>query len=82
MKAVIVSMKQKQMKILAATTEPTDEQSNSILTDQKSNRQIFLKILENLRFLSLQGLAMFGDSNNEIFILLLKQGTILVFING
>ena len=38
----------KQMKILAATTDPIDEQSNSKLADQKrNNRQIFLKILEN-----------------------------------
>ena len=45
------------MKILAATTEPIDEQSNSKLADQKrNNRQIFLEILEKLRFLSRQGL--------------------------
>ena len=55
----------KQMKILAATTEPTDEQSKTKLADQKrNNRQILLKILENLRFLSRQGLIMLDDSNN------------------
>ena len=49
----------KQMKILAATTEPIDEQSNNKLADQKrNNTQIFLKILENLGFLSRQGLPM------------------------
>ena len=38
----------KQIKILAATSEPIDEHSNSKLADQKrNNRQIFLKILEN-----------------------------------
>ena len=38
----------KQTKILAATSEPIDEHSNSKLADQKrNNRQIFLKILEN-----------------------------------
>ena len=59
----------KQIKILAATTEPIDEQSNSKLADQKrNNRQIFLKILEKLRFLSRQGLPMLGDSNNRKFI--------------
>ena len=59
----------KQMKILAATTEPIDEQSDSKLADQKrNNRQIFLKILEKLRFLSRQGLPMLGDSNNRNFI--------------
>ena len=59
----------KQMKILAATTEPIDEQSNSKLADQKrNNRQIFLIILEKLRFLSGQGLPMLGDSNNRNFI--------------
>ena len=53
------------MKILAATTEPTDEQSKTKLADQKrNNRQILLKILENLRFLSRQGLIMLDDSNN------------------
>ena len=53
------------MKILATTTETIDEQSNSKLADQKrNNTQIFLKILENLRFLSRQGLPMLGDSNN------------------
>ena len=59
----------KQMKILAATAEPIDEQSDSKLADQKrNNRQIFLKILEKLRFLSRQGLPMLGDSNNRNFI--------------
>ena len=58
----------KQMKILAAIIEPIDEQSYSKLADQKrNNRQIFLKILENLRFLSRQGLPMLGDSNNGNF---------------
>ena len=62
----------KQMRILAATTESIDEESNSKLADQKrNNRQIFLKILENLRFLSRQGLPMLGDSNNGNFIQLL-----------
>ena len=56
----------KQMKILGATTEPTDEQSKTKLADQKrNNRQIFLKILENLHFLHFrQGLIMLDDSNN------------------
>ena len=57
------------MKILAATTEPIDKQSNSKLADQKrNNRQIFLEILEKLRFLSRQGLPMLGDSNNRNFV--------------
>ena len=59
----------KQMEILAATTEPIDEQLNTKLAGQKrNNRQIFLKILENLRFLSRQGLPMLGDNNNGNFI--------------
>ena len=63
---------EKQMKILAVTSEPIDEQSNSKLVDQKrNNRQIFLKILENLRFLSRQGLLLLGDSNNGNFTQLL-----------
>ena len=63
------------MKILVATTEPTDEQSNTKLADEKrNNRQIFLKILENLRFLSRQRLPLLGDNNNGNFIqLLLSQ---------
>ena len=61
-----------QMKILAATTEPIDEQSNTKLADLKrNNRQIFLKILEKFRFLTRQGLPMLGDSNNGNFIQLL-----------
>ena len=57
------------MEILAATTEPIDEQLNTKLAGQKrNNRQIFLKILENLRFLSRQGLPMLGDNNNGNFI--------------
>ena len=60
------------MKILATTTEPTDEQSNTKLADEKRNsRQSFLKILENLRFLSRQGLLLLGDNNNGNFIQLL-----------
>ena len=63
------------MKILVATTEPIDEQSNTKLADEKrNNRQIFLKILENLRFLSRQRLPLLGDNNNGNFIqLLLSQ---------
>ena len=62
----------KQMKVLAATNEPIDEQSNTKLADQKkNNRQVFLKILENLCFLSRQELPMLDDSNNGNFIQLL-----------
>ena len=59
------------MKILVATTEPI----NTKLVDEKrNNRQIFLKILENLRFLSRQRLPLLGDKNNGNFIqLLLSQ---------
>ena len=60
------------MKILATTTEPIDEQSDTKLADEKrNNRQSFLKILENLRFLSRQGLLLLGDNNNGNFIQLL-----------
>ena len=39
------------MKVLAATTDPIDEQSNTKLADQKrNNKQIFHKMLENMRF--------------------------------
>ena len=41
----------KQMKVLAATTDPINEQSNTKLADQKrNNKQIFHKMLENMRF--------------------------------
>ena len=74
----------KQIKILAATTEPIDEQSNSKLADQKrNNRQIFLKILEKLRFLSRQGLPMLGDSNNRKFIhFLLSEAKTIKFTHS
>ena len=40
-----------QMKVLAATTDSIDEQSNTKLADQKrNNKQIFYKMLENMRF--------------------------------
>ena len=43
--------KAKQMKILAATTEPINEQSNSKLVDQKrNNRQLFLKFWKTCVF--------------------------------
>ena len=74
----------KQIKTLAATTEPIDEQSNSKLADQKrNNRQIFLKILEKLRFLSRQGLPMLGDSNNRKFIhFLLSEAKTIKFTHS
>ena len=41
----------KQMNVLAATTDPIDEQSNTKLADQKrNNKQISHKILENMLF--------------------------------
>ena len=46
-----------------------DQQQISL--SEKKYRQIFLKILENLRFLCRQGLPMLGDSNNGNFIQLL-----------
>ena len=62
----------KQMKILAATTEPIDEQCNSKLADQKRNiDKFFLKFWKTCVFLSRQGLPMLGDSNNGNFIQLL-----------
>ena len=74
----------KQIKILAATTEPIDELSNSKSADQKrNNRQISLKILEKLRFLSRQGLPMLGDSNNRKFIhFLLSEAKTIKFTHS
>ena len=71
MKEVIVTMKQNKWSF-SSHTEPIDEQSNNKLAYQKrNNRLIFLKILENLRFLSRQGLPMLGGSNNGNFMQLL-----------
>ena len=73
------------MEILAATTEAIDEQFNTNLADQKrNNRQIFLKILKNWRFLSRQGLqckviTILEISYNSCY---LKQGTALMFKNS
>ena len=74
----------KQIKILAATTEPIDELSNSKSADQKRNiRQISLKILEKLCFLSRQGLPMLGDSNNRKFIhFLLSEAKTIKFTHS
>ena len=59
------------MKILVATTEPIN---TKLVDGKRNNRQIFLKILENLRFLSRQRLPLLGDNNNGNFIqLLLSQ---------